>query len=98
MESPGYTTGSPYPDSLDCSWTITNTAAAPVRVWFDTPFNLETGYTHCYDTLVVEGREFCGDKVGKNLMEINPCNKRSAGKNILFMPHENFSCGTLNFY
>ena len=50
-------------------WVITNGGTGPIEISFSDPFWLETGYTHCYDTLTVtdatsgESWDLCGEEV-----------------------------------
>ena len=68
IESPGYGV-SDYPGDLACRWTIANSGSGPLTLSFASPFWLETGYTHCYDTLTITDTNtgdtvtLCGDEV-----------------------------------
>ena len=60
---------SDYPGDLGCRWTIANSGPGPLTLSFASPFWLETGYTHCYDTLTITDTNtgdtvtLCGDEV-----------------------------------
>ena len=51
---------------------ITNGGSGPIEITFSDPFWLETGYTHCYDTLTVtdatsgQSWDLCGEEVSDN--------------------------------
>ena len=78
---------SDYPGDLGCRWTIANSGPGPLTLSFASPFWLETGYTHCYDTLTITDTStgdivtLCGDEVtlelSRNIGEVSQCQEKA---------------------
>ena len=55
-------------------WVITNGGSGPLELTFSDPFWLETGYTHCYDTLTIvddstgQSWSLCGEDVPDDIV------------------------------